>query len=141
MANSPAQFYIAAGVVIEHKRRFLLVQQKKATVRGLWNLPAGKVEEGDTIESAAAREAKEETGYDVEILKSLGVFHRKGEKTVKCAFEARIVGGELKIPRGEIMDARWFALEELESMPGQLRNSYWVLGAIRAAKANASRAD
>lgn len=121
-------------MVIENHGKFLLVQQEKAGIHGLWNLPAGKVEANDTVEQAAVREAREETGFDVKILGALGVFHRKGERTVKCAFSAKIIGGELKLPKTEIMNAQWFTLGQLESMTRRLRNRHWVLGAIRAAK-------
>jgi len=120
---------IASGVVIKKDDKYLLVQENKEKVRGLWNLPAGKVEEGTTIAENAVKEAKEETGYDVKIVKEIGIFHKDGEKAVKHAFEAEIVGGELNFPKEEIMNARWFTLEEIKKMRNKLRNS-WVLGAI-----------
>ena len=60
---------VVAGVVVEKDSKYLLVQEKKELVYGLWNLPAGKVDEGETVEEAAVREAKEEVGYKVRLIK------------------------------------------------------------------------
>jgi 8-oxo-dGTP pyrophosphatase MutT (NUDIX family) len=57
-------------MVIEKDGKFLLVQEGHAGAYGLWNWQQGKVEEGETIEEAAVREAKEETGYEVSILEN-----------------------------------------------------------------------
>jgi len=62
---------IAAGVVIKQNNKYLLVQERMTSQYGLWNWPAGKVDVGETIEEAAIREGKEETGYDVELIREL----------------------------------------------------------------------
>jgi 8-oxo-dGTP pyrophosphatase MutT (NUDIX family) len=115
--------YVAAGVVIKQDGKYLLVQEKKPSAYGLWNLPAGRVEEGQTIEDTAVREAKEETGYDVELIRELGVFHEDVKVACKHAFEAKIIGGELCIPEDEILDVKWFTYEEVLQMKDKLRNS------------------
>jgi len=120
---------IASGVVIKRDNKYLLVQENKVKVRGLWNLPAGKVEKGLTFAENAKKEAKEETGYDVKIIKEIGIFHKDGEGTVKHVFEAQIDGGDLKLPKEEILDAKWFTLDEIRKMKDELRNP-WVLEAI-----------
>lgn len=123
------KIFVVAGVVIKKDGKFLLVQEKKLKARGLWNLPAGRVEIGDTIEQAAIREAKEETGYDVRLIRKLGVFHKSGDEAVKHVFEAEIVGGELSFSKEEILDVRWFGIEEINQMKDKLRRP-WVLEAI-----------
>ena len=120
---------VAAGAVIKRDGKYLLVQEKKPHVYGLWNLPAGKVDKGNTLEETAIREAKEETGFDVEIISKIGIFQKTAEEAVKHAFEAKIVGGELKFPEDELLDAKWFTFEEIEAMKDKLRNP-WVLEAI-----------
>jgi 8-oxo-dGTP pyrophosphatase MutT (NUDIX family) len=49
-----------------------MVQEAKSAVRGLWNWPAGHLEEDETFQQAAIREVREETGFDVEIGKEIG---------------------------------------------------------------------
>lgn len=123
---------IAAGSVIKKNEKYLLVQEKQTYCYGLWNLPAGRVEKGYTIEQTAIKEAKEETGYDVEIIRELGVWHKDDDKAVKHPFEVKIIGGDLKFPKDELLDAKWFTFKEIEQMEKnkQLRG-YWVFKAIK----------
>ena len=121
---------VVAGVVLEKNGKFLLVQEAKPEVRGLWNVPAGRVENGFTIKETAIKEAKEESGFDVELLEEIAVLHKDGDEAVKHIFRAKIIGGEINFPEGEILDARWFSLQEIESMKDQLRRE-WVLEVIR----------
>lgn len=120
--------YVAAGVVVKQDGKYLLVREKKPEAHGLWNLPAGRVEEGQTIESTAVREAKEESGYDVELIRHLAIFHSSGDIACKHAFEAKIVGGELKIPE-DMLDVKWFTYGEIVAMKDKLRD-IWPLKAI-----------
>jgi ADP-ribose pyrophosphatase YjhB (NUDIX family) len=123
------KIYVVAGVVVKQDGKYLLVQEKKPSAYGLWNLPAGHVEEGYTAEETAVKEAKEETGYDVELMRELGVFHEDIKGSCKHAFEAKIVGGELSIPENEILDVKWFTYDEILQMKEKMRNA-WPLKAI-----------
>lgn len=120
---------VVAGAVIKKDGKYLLVQEKKPKVYGLWNFPAGRVDVGDTIEHTAIREAKEETGYDVELIKKLNIFQESADKEVRHAFEARIIGGELKYPENEIIDVQWFTFQEIQEMKDRLRSG-WIIDAI-----------
>lgn len=121
---------LVAGVVVEHERRFLLVREGTGSVKGKWNLPAGRVEPGESLAAAAAREAEEETGYRVEVLRPLGVYEEPASGKVQNAFLARIAGGALRVPE-DMLDVRWFGREEIARL--ELRNE-WVTRAIDAAK-------
>ena len=134
MEEKLVKVFIVAGVVIEKDGKFLLVQEKKPKCYGQWNLPAGKVEEGFSIEETAIKEAKEETGFDVELLEKLGIFQESTETPVKHSFRSKIIGGELRFPKDELLNARWFALEEIKAMKDKLRGEGWVLGSIKKSK-------
>lgn len=123
---------LIAGVVIEQDGKYLLVQERKPSAYGLWNLPAGKADEGETVEVAAVREAKEETGYDVKLIKKLEVYHSTLDSRQKHAFIAEIVGGNLSFPIDELLDAQWFTYEEIQKMKDNLRDPPFVLRAIEA---------
>lgn len=120
---------VVAGVVIKKDDKYLLVQEKQPKAYGLWNFPAGRVDVGDNFEQTAIREAKEEMGYDVELIKKLEIFQELAEKEVRHAYTAKIIGGELKYPEDEIMDVQWFTFKEIRKMKDKLRSG-WIIGAI-----------
>src|ERR1700733_15244566 len=95
--NEMIKVGVVAGVVIKQDGKYILVQEKN-DAPGLWNFPAGRVDEGESFEQAAIREAKEESGYDVELIRKIGIFQEVPDRAVKHAFEAKIIGGELKFP-------------------------------------------
>lgn len=122
---------VVAGCVIYHDGKYLLVQEKQPKVYGLWNIPAGHVDKGETIEAAAVREAQEETGYEVELGEKIDIYQEVVESPVRHAFTAKIIGGDLKVQPNEILDAKWFSFEEVTQMlkAGQLRVE-WIYDAI-----------
>jgi 8-oxo-dGTP diphosphatase len=94
-----------------------------------WTMPGGGVELHESVEEAAVREVREETGYDVRLGRLLGVDsflipgHRRNNgsgrvlKSVRVVFEAEVVGGELTREVGGTTDeARWIPLEEVRSL-------------------------
>ena len=122
-----------AGCVVAQGGKYLLVQEKWEHAYKLWNLPAGKVEDDETIEVGAVRETKEESGFDVEIVRPLVVREGDEARPTLHSFEAKIVGGELQHQEEELLDARFFSLDEVRQMSAnnQLRNP-WVLNSIEA---------
>jgi len=127
--NNLTTVIVVGGCVIKKDNKFLLVQEKLPEVYSKWNLPAGKVEKGNTIEETAITEAKEETGFDVKLIKKIGIFHGDQAKAVKHVFKAEIISGKLNYDPDEILDAKWFTLEEIKKMKDKLREP-WVLEAI-----------
>ena len=124
-------YYAVVGSVIEKDGKFLLVQEKQKKCYEKWSLPGGKVAKGKTFKETAIREAKEETGFDIEIIKEIDIFHKDGDISVRHAYEARIAGGELKFPKDEILDAKWFTYEEVQELDnsGKTRSD-WVLKSV-----------
>ena len=63
----PHAIYPVAAVlgVIVHESRVLLVRRSNPPDAGFWGFPGGKIEAGETLEQAAIREVKEETGLRV----------------------------------------------------------------------------
>lgn len=127
--TEPTKVEVVAGVVIQQDGKVLLVQEKLGIAIGKWNLPGGRVDVGETIEQAAIREAKEETGYDVVIYQTLPVIHTSIELPVLHPFAVHITGGQLEFPTDEIMDAQWFAPAQIRTM-ANLRNTEYVLGSL-----------
>ena len=99
-----------AGTVIKENGKYLLVQE----IDGLFGLPAGKSNYGELPEGTAIRETREETGYEVEIIRKINIdIPKKGNKEGHF-FEARIIGGELKWPTNEIQNVEPFTFEQIE---------------------------
>ena len=124
--------HVVAGVVLMRDGKILLVQEKKSRSYGKWNLPGGRVDTGESIESAAIREAKEETGFQVTIDRELPVVHLGINRPVMHAFAATIVSGDLTVPKDEILSAAWFSPAEIKQL--ELRDSTYILGALEALK-------
>ncbi|HET7640020.1 MAG TPA: NUDIX hydrolase, partial [Ktedonobacteraceae bacterium] len=104
---------IVAGCVITKDGKYLLVQEKKAKVYGQWNLPAGRVDAGESIEDAAIRETKEESGFDVTLGEKISIEHLSSSSPVLHAYKAEIISGELKFDPEELLAADWFSLDEI----------------------------
>src|SRR3989344_9085223 len=121
--------HVVAGVLLKREDRFLLVQEGEGAKKGLWNWPAGKVDEGYTLEETAVKEAKEETGYNVKLIREIGIFHEGTKEAVKHLFYAEIIGGELNFPKDEIMNAKWFSFEEIKQIKNLRGN--WILEGIK----------
>ena len=100
--------YIVSGVAIR-EGKVLMVQKAKPSCEGLWYLPAGRMEKGETMREAVIREVKEESGMDFHPLALMAV-DRQGNHWIRFTFTGTIVGGNLKTPQGPDSDsiqAQW----------------------------------
>jgi len=107
---------IAVNVAIIQENRILLTQRDDFET---WILPGGGVEEGESLARAAIREAKEETGLDVELTRLVGIYFRKGRifDDHIILFAARPAGGEIRCQPGETIAVEWFPFDRI---PGPL---------------------
>jgi ADP-ribose pyrophosphatase YjhB (NUDIX family)/GNAT superfamily N-acetyltransferase len=87
------------GVLVEMEAGIVLVRRGQPPFVGWWALPSGYIEAGESVEQAAVRECKEETGLDVELLELFGVgsFPEGAQQSgIVIFYRARPVGGELR---------------------------------------------
>jgi 8-oxo-dGTP diphosphatase len=108
------------GTFIIEGNKILLIKfnDTKGSWSGKWTVPGGKVEFGERILDAVKREAKEETGLDVEPVKLIEVDEAiVGEERhyIFLNYLCKIVGGKLK-PSSDAADAKWFSKEEIEKI-------------------------
>lgn len=62
----------ASGLVVNSAGQWLVVKKKYGALKGVWSLPAGFVNAGETVDEAAVREVKEETGIDCRVEGMIG---------------------------------------------------------------------
>lgn len=102
----------SANVVILDDSRQQVLLQKREDFR-LWNLPGGMVEVGEAPAEAAVREAKEETGLDVEVIRHIADFNCPQIDEIVHVYDCRVIGGEIVKQGSETLDVAWFALDQL----------------------------
>ncbi|WP_327392849.1 MULTISPECIES: NUDIX domain-containing protein [unclassified Streptomyces] len=108
-----AKFMVGVtGVVRDDEGRVLLLRHRLWSPQRPWGLPTGCAVKQETFPATVVREVKEETGLDVEPGRLVHL--KSGYKLrVEVAYEARHVGGTLKLDPMEILEARWFSPDEL----------------------------
>lgn len=106
------------AIVFDDAGRVLLVERGKAPSQGLWSIPGGRLEPGETLAQAVAREVHEETGLIVEVGTLACVLERLGDDYhfVLLDYFARITGGRLAAA-SDARAARFVAFEELAGLP------------------------
>ena len=96
---------VAAFVFIRKEDSILLVKQSYG--EQYWSLPGGVMEAGESIDLAAIREVREETGLDIRLGRLVGVYSKPGEGALALTFEGFIEGGKLKADN-EVSDVGYF---------------------------------
>jgi ADP-ribose pyrophosphatase YjhB (NUDIX family) len=109
---------------VDDDGRLLLVRHSST---GVWGVVGGAVEPDEHPVLAAAREAREETGYDLEVGALVGnvggpayrVAYPNGDRAayVSAVYEARVVGGEAAPDGDEAVELGWFTRAELAELP------------------------
>jgi 8-oxo-dGTP pyrophosphatase MutT (NUDIX family) len=130
-------------LVFDERDRALLIRHAEVDA---WTTPGGAVEPRESPADAAVREAWEETGLHVELLRLLGVYggpqftttYRNGDAVsfAMMVFEGRAIGGELRADGEEALELAWFSPEDLAAVPHQP----WVLAVLRNALGDRGRA-
>ncbi|MBD3359517.1 MAG: NUDIX domain-containing protein [Candidatus Buchananbacteria bacterium] len=122
-----SQPFVVVGVIIEKDNKFLLVQEA-AIEKGKWNQPAGWLDLKEDILAGARREAKEETGLDIEVKGLLGVYslvkyqQNKLIHALKFIFGAKPLTDNISFDKNEILDVKWFTYDEIKNLDDQLRD-------------------
>lgn len=114
---------VAVGAVVMHDGKFLLVRRRNPPSQGMWSIPGGVMEVGETFQDTARREVKEECGLDVkagqvvEVIQNIvrdeaGAVHYH---YVIVDVLAEMTGGRLQAGE-DAADALWAGEEELNQI-------------------------
>ncbi len=123
MAGHPhtgPQLAVSAGIFRDGK--ILLVRRAREPAKGIYTFPGGRVEFGESLTEALAREIREETGLTIEIAVLIGYREALPPRTgghghfVILPFAARWIGGEVNL-NDELDDALWLTPGALGSLP------------------------
>lgn len=111
-----------AGVVIIHEGKILLLHRRKYG-RRYYLVPGGGVEDGETVEEAAIREAREETGLDVTLARKVWEYQNRQQREHyflcdRFDGELRLGGPEVKRQsRENVYQLEWVPLSALDTIP------------------------
>ncbi len=107
------------AVINDSEGRLLLIRRGHEPGAGLWSLPGGRIEPGETDQQAVAREVLEETGLLVECRQLLGAAELPGPggSVIDVSdYMAVVTGGELAAA-DDAADARWVTAAGMASLP------------------------
>lgn len=108
------------AVIVTRDKKVVLAKRKFFPFIGSYALPGGFVEYGETVEKACVREAFEETGLKVKIVRLLGVYSDPKRDprghTISPVFLCRPAGGKLKENSDETYGVRAFSRSEMKKL-------------------------
>jgi len=127
LSNDPRKYpdrpYLAVSAAIIRDGRVLIVQRAQLPMRGVFTLPGGVVETGETLHQALVREIDEEVSMAIETIALAGhreVIVRDAEGRIErhfiiLAFASRWLAGEPKLNH-ELADAKWVRPDEIAGL-------------------------
>jgi ADP-ribose pyrophosphatase len=124
----------AVILVVDEKKKILLIRQFRLPAeKNVWELPAGKIDEGENVLQAAKRELIEETGFRAKTWKKLATYWASpgflAEKmTIYLATDLQ--AGIATPTEDERIEARWFTSKELDTLikEGKLEDGKTFIG-------------
>ena len=128
------QFIIVKSLVLNKKGEILLVKRKKEELKeahNKWEFTGGKVEFGENPEETAKREAKEESGYQIEvdyllpkILSFKWILPERESQQILICYVCNLVGGDSLLSDHGVSEIKWFNKNEMpkkeECLPGTI---------------------
>ena len=106
------------AVVTDGQGRLLMIKRGREPGAGLWSIPGGRIEPGETDAEALVREMLEETSLAVQVGRLLGQVRRPGLNGAVIEisdYTATVIGGSLR-PGDDAADARWVAVGDMDSL-------------------------
>jgi len=99
----------AFGIIFDKKKRVLLCHRRDMD---LWNLPGGGLKKKESPCEGVKREVKEETGLNIEIIKTSNIYFKPKEQEIVFCFVCKIKSGKIKINK-EADEIKYFDFKKL----------------------------
>ena len=131
-----------SGIAFNRHREVLLIRRNQPPAQGLWSIPGGKLEPGETLVDACRREIEEETGLNTRVMSLVALVERRIENFhyVIADFLVEVIDEENRTPiaNSDVSEACWITLDHLghyELVPGLrdiIENTYrlWQTGTL-----------
>lgn len=108
---------LAVGAVVVHGGALLMVRRNQQPAKGLWSVPGGRVEPGEYLSAAVAREVAEETGLQIVVGDLLGILEVVGDPHyVILDFIATVETRSEPVAGDDVSEARWVPLDEVDAL-------------------------
>jgi len=124
----------AVMMAVDDRKRVLLVRQYRLPARqSMWELPAGRLDKGETPLRAAKRELREETGYRASKWKKLVTFYPSPgflAERMTIFVATNLAAGEAANMEDERIEMRWFSRKEIEKAirSGEIIDGKTIIG-------------
>jgi 8-oxo-dGTP diphosphatase len=121
-------------VIKDDAGRMLVILRGHEPAKGLWSIPGGRIEPGETDAEAVVREVREETGLEVACGSFAGSIERPADAGAIVAIQdyyALVIGGELAAG-DDAADARWVTAAELASLDRNAELTPGLLATLRS---------
>lgn len=107
---------LCVGAVAVRDGAILLIRRGTPPGEGLWSVPGGRVQRGETLVEAVRRELREETGLDGEVGDAVGWTELIGRRRhyVVVDFWVAVDPGAIPVAGTDASDAAWVAFQDLE---------------------------
>lgn len=106
---------IALSLIKRSNNEIFLIKRRFSPFIDYWSFPGGGLEKNETIQGCAVREAREETGLDVKIIKKVDSFVGRGDNNRTAninIFVCKTTSQEYFIDKEECSDGGWFNIEQ-----------------------------
>src|ERR1051325_528152 len=121
--GAPPRVEVAVGAVVQRSDDVLLIRRARGTAVGQWSIPGGRVEFGEGLKAALAREVLEETGLEVKVGRFLGWAERMGDDPAPYHYVILDFAAEpldpAAVPRAgdDADDVAWVPTKAIETYP------------------------
>ena len=127
---------VAVGALVIHQNKALLILRGEAPAKGMWAIPGGSVNIGETLQAAAEREVLEETGLQIkagDVIYSFEKIQHDKDGQVQYHYVILDLEAEALDPAqpltaaDDAIDAGWFTLADLDRLDLPVSETTWTL--------------